>query len=157
MCRSCLQKNALVDSLDRPNHSCRCSTNLVSISPPSWSKTSSGLKQRFQLRYSRSSTLSWMRQCMTHATLSSKSRWQLLHQHRRSLHLHHYDHHHLHYKHPGRIAGRPRLKHPLRARAREQTEPLPHSPGNTFASRNEASSPFLRLRIHSSSLPIMSK
>ena len=150
-------KRALIDWLDRPNHSCRRSTNLVSISPPSWLKMSSGAKQRFQLRSSRSSTLSWMRQCMTHASLSSKSRRQLLHRHRRSLHLHHYGHRHLHYKHPGRIAGRRRLERPLRARALEQTESPPRSPGNTFASRSGATSPFLRLRIHSSSLLIMSK
>ena len=137
-------KKALVDSLDRPNHSCRHSTNLVSTNPPSWSKTSSGVKQRFQLRYSRSSILSWMRQCMTHANLSSKSRRQLLHRHPRSLHLHHYGHRHLHYKHPGQIADRPRLKHLLRARAREQMVPLPHNPRNTSASRSEATSPFLR-------------
>jgi hypothetical protein len=30
----------------------------------------SGVKQRFHLRYSRSSILSWMQQCMTHANLS---------------------------------------------------------------------------------------
>jgi len=70
VCESHVSKRALVDSLDRPNHSCRRSTNLVSTSPPSWSKTSSGVKQRFRLRSSRSSILSWTQQCMTHASLS---------------------------------------------------------------------------------------
>lgn len=70
VCVSPVPKRALIDSLDRPNHSCRHSTNLASISPPSWSKMNSGVKQRFHLRYSRSSILSWMQQCMTHANLS---------------------------------------------------------------------------------------
>ena len=76
--------------------------------------------------------MSWMRQSMRGCP--SKSSRQLLHQHRRSLHLHHYNHCHLHYKHPGRIAEHPRLGHPFRVRVREQTKSLPRSPGNTFAS-----------------------
>jgi hypothetical protein len=145
------------DSLDRPNHFCRRSTNLVLISPPSWLRMSSGARQRSQLRYSRSSTLSWMQRYMTHASLSLKLRRQSLHRRCRSPQMYHWGQPHLHYKLRGQTADHPRLDQPPRARAREQTESLAHSPGNTSASRSGTTSPFLPLRIHSSCFPIMSK
>jgi hypothetical protein len=140
---------AQINLLDRPNLSYKRSTNLVSISPPSWSRMNSGVRQMSQLRYNRPSILSWMQQYMTHASLSSKSRRQSLHRRCHSPLLHHYDRCHPLYKLPGRTADQLRLDHRLRARARGQTESLPRRQRSTSGLRTGATLPFLPPKIRS--------